>query len=178
MIAKYRVDFYYWNYNSGFSHIKTVEYTNTLFNAKEYVNNIDIDYSTEILYNAIMVRVVDNENDYVLSEYWWKLNENYENNCENYYYEDWDILYDILYKSIRDNNDLIENNVWVYEREAGDGGLVIAESYEKALDELRKVYDDIDERIDPDCEKYGWGLSVLAVGDYESKGNVFITHPY
>ena len=73
METKYRVDFYYWNCDSGFSHIETVENTNTLFNAKEYADNIDIDYFTEIPYDAIMVRVMDNENDYVLSEYWWDI---------------------------------------------------------------------------------------------------------
>lgn len=173
MITKYRVDFYYWNYNSGFSHhIDTIEYTNTLFNAKEYADSIDIDYFTEIPYDAIWVKIVDNENDYILSEYWWKLTEyknpnKVNNNKNDNHDENW---YAIRY--------LTGDNVWVYEREAGDGGLVVAESYEKALDELRKVYDDIDERINPDCEKYTWGLNVLAVGDYESKGNVFITHPY
>lgn len=172
MITKYRVDFYYWNCDSGFSHIETIENTNTLFNAKEYADSIDVDYFTEIPYDAIMVRVVDNENDYILSEYWWKLTEyknsnKVNNNKKDNHDENW---YAIRY--------LTGDNVWVYEREAGDGGLVVAESYEKALDELRKVYDDIDERINPDCEKYTWGLNVLAVGDYESKGNVFITHPY
>lgn len=73
---------------------------------------------------------------------------------------------------------LREDNVWVFEREAGDGGLVVADSYEKALDELREIYDDIDERLDPNCGKYTWGLSVLSVNDYRSEGNVFITHPY
>ena len=172
METKYRVDFYYWNCDSGFSHIETVENTNTLFNAKEYADNIDIDYYTEIPYDAIMVRVMDNENDYVLSEYWWELTENNNSNKENNNKND---NHDENWYAIRY---LTGDNVWVYEREAGDGGLVVAESYEKALDELRKVYDDIDERINPDCEKYTWGLNVLAVGDYESKGNVFITHPY
>ena len=172
METKYRVDFYYWNCDSGFSHIETVENTNTLFNAKEYADNIDIDYFTEIPYDAIMVRVMDNENDYVVSEYWWELTENNNPNKENNNKND---NHDENWYAIRY---LTGDNVWVYEREAGDGGLVVAESYEKALDELRKVYDDIDERINPDCEKYTWGLNVLAVGDYESKGNVFITHPY
>lgn len=35
------------------------------------------------------------------------------------------------------------NNIWVYEREGGDCGIVIAETREKALDELRKVYTDM-----------------------------------
>lgn len=172
METKYRVDFYYWNCDSGFSHIETVENINTLFNAKEYADSIDVDYFTEIPYDAIWVKIIDNENDYILSEYWWKLTEyknpnKINNNKNDNHDENW---YAIRY--------LTGDNVWVYEREAGDGGLVVAESYEKALDELRKVYDDIDERINPDCEKYTWGLNVLAVGDYESKGNVFITHPY
>ena len=81
MIAKYRVDFYYWTNRCGFeSYYQTVERLNTFINAKEYVDNIDIDYFTkipydftEIPYDAIMVRVMDNENDYVLSEYWWDI---------------------------------------------------------------------------------------------------------
>ena len=40
------------------------------------------------------------------------------------------------------------NDIWVYEREDGDCGIVIAETYGNALDELRKVYTDIDERLD------------------------------
>ena len=172
METKYRVDFYYWNCDSGFSHIETVENINTLFNAKEYADNIDIDYYTEIPYDAIMVRVMDNENDYVLSEYWWELTENnnpnkVNNNKNDNHDENW---YAIRY--------LTGDNVWVYEREAGDGGLVVAESYEKALDELRKVYDDIDERINPDCEKYTWGLDVLPLNCCYSEGNVYITHSY
>ena len=73
MDYKYRVDFYYWNCRSGFSHVETIENTNTFSKAKEYVNNIDMDYFTEILYDAIWVKIVDNENDYVLDDYWWNL---------------------------------------------------------------------------------------------------------
>lgn len=74
MEAKYRVDFYYWKCGSGFSHVETIEKTNTIIKANEYVNNIDIDYYLDIPYDAIWVKVVDNENDYVVSEYWWELN--------------------------------------------------------------------------------------------------------
>ena len=70
---KYRIDFYYWSCNSGFTHVETIKHLHTFINAKEYVDNIDIDYFSEIPYDAIMVRTVDNENDYVLSEYWWNL---------------------------------------------------------------------------------------------------------
>lgn len=73
MNFKYRIDFYFWNCDSGFSHIKTICHPNTFISAKEYVNNIDIDFYTNIPYDAIMVRTVDNENDYVLSEYWWSI---------------------------------------------------------------------------------------------------------
>ena len=74
--TKYRIDFYYWINGCGFDHIETIERTNTLVKANKYVENIDIDYFTNrnISYDMIMVRVVDNENDYVLSEYWWELN--------------------------------------------------------------------------------------------------------
>lgn len=80
--TKYRIDFYYWINGCGFDHIETIERTNTLIEANKYVENIDIDYFTNrnisyydmiMIYDMIMVRVVDNENDYVLSEYWWEL---------------------------------------------------------------------------------------------------------
>ncbi len=74
METKYRIDFYYWKSDLGYSHIETIERTNTLIKAKEYVDNIDMDFYIEVPYDAIMVKVVDNENDYVLSEFWWELN--------------------------------------------------------------------------------------------------------
>lgn len=167
MDYKYRVDFYYWNCGSGFTHVETYTYRNTYVEAKEYVNNINKNVLKKYMCDGIWIKIVDNENDYVISDFWWKNTkdkntDNIHDHDENWYAKRY----------------LTGDNVWVYEREAGDGGLVVAESYEKALDELRKVYDDIDERIDPDCEKYTWGLSILSVGDYSSKENVFITHPY
>ena len=74
MDYKYRVDFYYWNCGSGFSHVETIENINTFIGAKQYADNIDIDYFTEIPYDAIWVKIVDNENDYVVDDYWWELN--------------------------------------------------------------------------------------------------------
>ena len=167
MDYKYRVDFYYWNCASGFTHVETYTYRNTYVEAKEYVNNINKNVFKKYMCDGIWIKIVDNENDYVISDFWWENTKNKNTDNTNDHDENW---YAKRY--------LTGDNVWVYEREAGDGGLVVAESYEKALDELRKVYDDIDERIDPDCEKYTWGLSILSVGDYSSKGNVFITHPY
>lgn len=75
MNFKYRIDFYFWNCGSGFSHIKTIDYSNIFIDAKRYANEIDIDYYTEVPNDAeaILVRTVDNENDYVLSEYWWDI---------------------------------------------------------------------------------------------------------
>lgn len=75
MNFKYRIDFYFWNCDSGFSHIKTIDYSNIVIDAERYANEIDIDYYTEVPNDAeaILVRTVDNENDYVLSEYWWNL---------------------------------------------------------------------------------------------------------
>lgn len=71
---KYRIDFYFWTNGCGFdSCIQTVDRLNTFIDAKEYVSDIDIDYFAEVPYDAIMVRTVDNENDYVLSEYWWNI---------------------------------------------------------------------------------------------------------
>lgn len=73
MDCKYRVDFYYWNCESGFSHVETIENINMFVEAKQYVDNIDMDYFTNIPYDAIWIKIVDNENDYVLSEFWWDL---------------------------------------------------------------------------------------------------------
>lgn len=72
---KYRIDFYFWKCNSGFNHSQTVDHLHTYIDAERYVNEIDIDYYTEIPNDAeaILVRTVNNENDYVLSEYWWNL---------------------------------------------------------------------------------------------------------
>lgn len=73
MDCKYRVDFYYWNCETGFSHVETIENINMFIEAKQYVDNIDMDYFTNIPYDAIWIKIVDNENDYVLSEFWWDL---------------------------------------------------------------------------------------------------------
>ena len=73
MDYKYRVDFYYWNCETGFSHVETIENINMFVEAKQYVDNIDMDYFTNIPYDAIWIKIVDNENDYVLSEFWWDL---------------------------------------------------------------------------------------------------------
>ena len=75
------------------------------------------------------------------------------------------------------------NNIWVYERENGDCGIVIAETYGNALDELRKMYSDIDERLSKDdCKQNNWeyGLYVFSIDniDQSENGNVLITMPY
>lgn len=81
-------------------------------------------------------------------------------------------------------NEMINrNNIWVYEREGGDCGIVIAETREKALDELREVYTDIDKRLSEDgCEQNNWdyGLYVFSIDniDQSKNGNVLITMPY
>ncbi len=70
------------------------------------------------------------------------------------------------------------NDVWVYEMEGGDCGLIVAETYDEALKELKQIYDDIDERTDNESEKYLWGLSITPIINYYNKGNVIITAPY
>ena len=45
------------------------------------------------------------------------------------------------------------DHIWVYEREGGDCGIVIAETYGNALDELRKMYTDIDKRLNEEACK-------------------------
>ncbi len=73
MDYKYRVDFYYWNCDSGFSHVETYAYKNTYVEAKEYVSYINKDYLNKLPYDSIWVKIVDNENDYVVSEYWYDI---------------------------------------------------------------------------------------------------------
>ena len=75
------------------------------------------------------------------------------------------------------------NNIWVYEREDSDCGIVIAETYGNALDELRKMYSDIDERLSEECcEKNKWlyGLYVFGLDEVSQSdnGNVLVTMPY
>lgn len=96
MGAKYRVDFYYWNKDTGFSHVETVDNNLDYFiNAKEYIEDIENTaewiglsgegYGMPITdYDAIWVKIVDNENDYVMSEYWW-INNKKENKKEDVY---------------------------------------------------------------------------------------------
>lgn len=42
MDYKYRVDFYYWNCRSGFSHVETIDYSNVFIEAKKYISDIDV----------------------------------------------------------------------------------------------------------------------------------------
>ena len=67
---KYRIDFYYWNRGKGFSHIETFDQFYQYCDAKTYLEETDIDTS-DMDCDAIWVKVIDNENDYPLSEYWW-----------------------------------------------------------------------------------------------------------
>lgn len=71
--------------------------------------------------------------------------------------------------------EFIKNNVWVYEREGGDYGLVIAESKEAALEELRRVYPDVDDRISDNSTYF---MYVFPIDNCLINGNVIITHPY
>ena len=74
------------------------------------------------------------------------------------------------------------DHIWVYEREGGDCGIVIAETYGHALDELRKMYTDIDKRLNEEaCKRNGWtwGLNVFGLDEVEQSenGKVFVTAP-
>ena len=74
------------------------------------------------------------------------------------------------------------DHIWVYEREGGDCGIIIAETYGNALDELRKMYTDIDKRLNKEaCKRNGWtwGLNVFGLDEVEQSenGKVFITVP-
>ena len=74
------------------------------------------------------------------------------------------------------------DHIWVYEREGGDCGIVIAETYGNALDELRKMYTDIDKRLSEEAYKrngWTWGLNVFGLDEVEQSenGKVFVTVP-
>lgn len=74
------------------------------------------------------------------------------------------------------------DNIWVYEREGGDCGIIIAKTYGNALDELRKMYTDIDKRLSEEaCKRNGWtwGLNVFGLDEVEQSenGKVFVTAP-
>lgn len=74
------------------------------------------------------------------------------------------------------------DHIWVYEREGGDCGIVIAKTYEDTLDELRKMYTDIDKRLSEEaCKRNGWtwGLNVFGLDEVEQSenGHVFVTAP-
>lgn len=168
MNFKYRIDFYFWNCDSGFSHVETYAYKNTYVEAKECVNNINKNIFRNYPHDGIWIKIIDNENDYVVSELWWK-NKDIDNKEHDKNW--WTMRY------------LTGDNTWVYEREDGDCGIVVAETYEDALNELRKVYNDIDERLElkvKDCpnKSYSWGLDIHPINDYDIKGNVIITTPY
>ena len=75
------------------------------------------------------------------------------------------------------------NDMWVYEFEEGDCGIVIAETYGNALDELRKMYTQVDERFDKNwCKKNGfsWGLDIIEIEMFKQSenGKVLVTMPY
>ena len=75
------------------------------------------------------------------------------------------------------------NDIWVYEFEGGDCGIVIAKTYGNALDELKKMYTQVDERLDGKwCKKNGfsWGLDVTEIEMFKQSknGKVLITMPY
>ena len=72
MEAKWRVDFYYWKKDSGFSHVETFDQLNYYWDAITYLEETDIDTSN-MNCDAIWVKIVDNENDYVVDDYWWDL---------------------------------------------------------------------------------------------------------
>ena len=74
------------------------------------------------------------------------------------------------------------DHIWVYEREGSDCGIVIAETYGNALDELRKMYTDIDKRLNEEaCKRNGWtwGLNIFGLDEVEQSenGKVFVTTP-
>lgn len=76
---KYRVDFYYWRNGCGFDfHIDPIEFLDDFIEAKDYIKNKIAVFKENPPPDAIMVRVMDNKNGYVLSEYWWDYKEGEE----------------------------------------------------------------------------------------------------
>jgi len=65
--------------------------------------------------------------------------------------------------------------MWIYERENGDRGIVLAKNYKDAIEKLSKVYPDTKERIK---EKANNWMYVFDAGHIDIKGEIFITEPW
>lgn len=76
-----------------------------------------------------------------------------------------------------------KDDIWVYEFEGGDCGIIIAETYGDALNELKKMYTQVDERLNRDwCKKHdlSWGLDITEIDMFRQSenGKVLVTMPY
>jgi len=78
-------------------------------------------------------------------------------------------------------NKLLHKFMWVYERDNGDKGFVIAKTRQEAINKLAGLYPDARERIAKTDEgswmDYGW-MYLFHAENAEVKGDVFITVPY
>lgn len=84
--------------------------------------------------------------------------------------------------TIKSLNHKLRKNMWIYEREDGDKGIVLAATYEEAKTKLAEVYTDAIERIEAtetaDGRNIPRWMYLFDVTGIEIKGNVFITTPW
>ena len=78
-------------------------------------------------------------------------------------------------------NELLTEYGWIYERDYGDRGIVLAESYEEAIEKLSEIYPDTKGRIKKTEENSnmisGW-MYVSPIENYKSIGDVFVVQPW
>ncbi len=78
-------------------------------------------------------------------------------------------------------NELLKEYGWVYERDYGDRGIVLAKSYEEAIEKLSEMYPDTKGRIKKTEENgnmiSGW-MYVSSIENYKSIGDVFVVQPW
>lgn len=77
-------------------------------------------------------------------------------------------------------NHLLHRYMWVYEREDGDRGFVLARDYEDAVNKLASYYTDAANRIrktNEDSEADNW-MYLYDADHTEIHGDIFVTQPY
>ena len=75
---------------------------------------------------------------------------------------------------------LLNRYLWIYERENGDRGFVIAATEKEAIKKLMKVYPDTEERLkfteENPSEISGW-MYLYDIKGIDIKNDVYITDP-
>lgn len=77
-------------------------------------------------------------------------------------------------------NYLLHKYMWVYERENGDRGFVLASSYDEAVEKLSKRYPDAEERIkrtEEDCCLENW-MYLYDITRITIDNDIYVVDPY